>query len=124
MADSLPAIEGYGDFLEEIKTRVQQAQIRAALSVNSELILLYWQIGQDILQKQQEQSWGTKVIAQLSEDLREAFPDMKGFSRRNLEFMRSLALAYQDEPIAKQLVSQIPWGHNIRILQKVDTLIA
>jgi len=87
------AAEGYAEFLQALKTRIQQAQVRAALSVNRELVLLYWHIGREILQKQQVQGWGAKVIDRLAKDLRREFPDMKGFSPRNLKYMRALAEA-------------------------------
>jgi len=103
--------------LEDLKTHIRSAQIRAAVSVHRELILLYWDIGRQILVRQKNEGWGAKVIERLSLDLRRDFPDMKGFSPRNLLFMRSFAEAYPDQKIVKQLVSQIPWGHNIRILQ-------
>ena len=83
--------EGYADWLAELKTRIHSAQQRAALAVNRELVLLYWQIGRDILARQAEQGWGAKVIERLSQDLRAAFPDMQGFSRANLMYMRTCA---------------------------------
>jgi predicted nuclease of restriction endonuclease-like (RecB) superfamily len=102
--------------LQNLKERIRHAQVRAALSVNRELILLYWQIGREILNRQQQHGWGAKVIERLSADLRRAFPDMKGFSPRNLKYMRAFAEAYPDEQFVQQLVAQIPWGHNVRIL--------
>ncbi|MBU2523659.1 DUF1016 family protein [Patescibacteria group bacterium] len=112
----------YSVFLEGLKKRVRIAQVKAVLSVNCELVFLYWSIGRDILVKQEELGWGAKVIDNLSNDLSRAFPDMKGFSPRNLKFMRSFAEAYLDEQIVKQLASQIPWWHNIRILQQIKDL--
>jgi predicted nuclease of restriction endonuclease-like (RecB) superfamily len=109
-------IFGYEDFLGELKTRISLAQLRAVLAVNKELILLYWQIGRDILQRQQQQGWGAKVINRLATDLQQAFPEMKGFSPRNLKYMRAFAEAYPDEQIVQQPVAQIPWGHNVHIL--------
>ena len=113
----LPA--GYAGFLADLKTRIRSAQVKAAFSANRELILLYWDIGRRILERQREEGWGTKVIDRLSADLRQTFPDMRGISPRNLVFMRAIGEAYPDKAIVKQLVSQIPWGHNIRILQMV-----
>jgi predicted nuclease of restriction endonuclease-like (RecB) superfamily len=69
--------------------RIHTAQQRATLAVNRELVLLYWQIGRDILARQAAQGWGAKVIERLAQDLRTAFPDMKGFSPRNLKYMRA-----------------------------------
>ncbi|NER49017.1 MAG: DUF1016 domain-containing protein [Symploca sp. SIO1A3] len=111
--------ENYDEFLRDLKERIRKAQIRAAVSVNRELVLLYWQIGRDILIRQQEQGWGAKVIDQLAKDLKKSFPEMKGFSSRNLKYMRTLSEAYPDELIVQQLVAQIPWGHNVRILDTV-----
>ena len=85
--------KGYGAWLASLKTRIHSAQQRAALAVNRELVLLYWQIGRDILTKQAEQGWGAKVITRLAHDLRTAFPEMKGFSRANLLYMRAFAQA-------------------------------
>lgn len=114
-----PEEENYAAFLSDLKTRIRQAQTKAALAVNRELVLLYWHIGQDILQRQQQQSWGSKVIDRLAKDLKREFPDMKGFSPRNLKYMRAFAEAYPDEQIMQQLVAQIPWGHNVRLLDQV-----
>ncbi|MFW9263675.1 DUF1016 N-terminal domain-containing protein [Nostoc sp. CALU 546] len=109
-------MDNYDNFLRELKERIRSAQVRAALSVNRELILLYWQIGRDILLQQQQQGWGAKVIERLARDLKQAFPEMKGFSARNLNYMRAFAEAYPDEQIVQQLVALIPWGHNVLLL--------
>ncbi len=91
----LPA--DYAAWLSELKTRIHSAQQRATLAVNRELVLLYWQIGQDILARQNREGWGSKVIERLAQDLRNAFPDMKGFSPRNLKYMRAFAEAWPDK---------------------------
>lgn len=120
MTDSLfPDIANYEAFLSALKQRIRTAQIRAALAVNRELITLYWQIGREILERQQQEGWGTKVIERLAKDLKREFPDMKGFSRSNLLYMRAFAEAYPDEQIVQQVVGQIPWGHNIALLEKL-----
>lgn len=111
--------EGYSDWLTNLKDRIQHAQQRASLAVNRELIQLYWQVGQDILQRQAEQGWGAKVIERLAHDLRTAFPDMKGFSRSNLMYMRAFAEAWPDSDIVQQAVGQLPWGHNLVLLSKL-----
>lgn len=108
---------GYPALLEDLKARIRSAQQKAAVAVNRELILLYWEIGRRILESQRQEGWGAKVVDRLGADLRQAFPEMTGFSPRNLLFMRGLAEAFPDSQIVKQLVSQIPWGHLIRILQ-------
>ena len=89
-------LDDYSNWLVELKTRIHTAQQRATLAVNHELIALYWQIGRDILTRQSEQGWGAKVIERLAHDLRIAFPEMKGFSRANLMYMRAFAEAWQD----------------------------
>ena len=73
------------------------------------MILLYWKIGQSILERQRESSWGSKVIDQLAKDLAKALPEMKGFSARNLKYMRTFAEAYPDEAIVQRWVAQLPW---------------
>ena len=115
----LPVPEGYAPWLEELKGRIHTAQQRAALAVNRELVLLYWQIGRDILQRQAAQGWGSKVIERLAHDLRVAFPGMKGFSRANLMYMRAFAEAWPDAEIVQQAVGQLPWGHNLVLLTKL-----
>jgi predicted nuclease of restriction endonuclease-like (RecB) superfamily len=109
----------YTSWLTELKVRIQQAQQRATLAVNRELIALYWQLGKDILSRQAQQGWGAKVIERLSRDLRVAFPEMKGFSRANLLYMRAFAEAWPDFEIVQQAVGQLPWGHNIILLTRL-----
>ena len=111
----------YAEFLQLLKERVRNAQVKAALSVNRELVLLYWKIGREILERQKTQGWGAKVIERLSKDLRSEFPEMKGFSLRNIKYMRALAESYADEEFVQQVVAQIPWGHNVRILDYLKT---
>ena len=119
MADNLSIPEEYNDFLRELKERIRSAKVRVALSINRELVLLYWQIGQDILNRQQQQGWGAKVIDLLSADLRKAFPEMKGFSARNLKYMRSFAEAYPDWQLVQEVLALITWYHNIALIEKV-----
>src|SRR5579884_1539274 len=116
-SDLLP--RGYEALLQDLKQRIQSAQLRASVSVNRELVLLYWSIGREILLRQAQENWGTKVIDRLADDLKRAFPSMKGFSPRNLKYMRALAEAWPDEQFVQQAVAQIPWGHNVRILDYV-----
>jgi predicted nuclease of restriction endonuclease-like (RecB) superfamily len=111
--------EGYGDWLADLKSRIHNAQQRATLAVNRELVQLYWQIGNDILTRQAQQGWGAKVIERLAHDLRTAFPDMKGFSRANLMYMRAFAEAWPDAAIVQQAVGQLPWGHNLVLLTRL-----
>ncbi|MEM7796256.1 MAG: PDDEXK nuclease domain-containing protein [Cyanobacteria bacterium P01_C01_bin.118] len=111
--------DAYERFLTELKTLIKTSQIKAALAVNSELILLYWKIGRDILQRQQQEGWGSKVIDRLSQDLKREFPTMKGFSPRNLKYMRAFAEANSDSQIVQEILAQITWYHNIALLEKV-----
>jgi predicted nuclease of restriction endonuclease-like (RecB) superfamily len=111
--------EGYDALLQEIKERVRAAQIRAMVVVNSEAILLNWSIGQDILHKQKTEGWGAKVIERLSRDLKSAFPEMQGFSRTNLLYMRAFATAWPDVEIIQRVVGRLPWRQNIALLDKL-----
>ena len=112
---------GYVDWLSDLKARIHTAQQRAALAVNRELVLLYWQIGRDILARQEEQGWGAKVIERLARDLRNAFPQMKGFSPRNLKYMRAFAEAWPDSGFVQEVLAQLPWYHQLALLDKLRT---
>ena len=114
-----PSPEGYTDWLVDLKSRIHNAQQHAALAVNRELLQLYWHIGRDILARQAQQGWGAKVIERLAHDLRTAFPEMKGFSRANLMYMRAFAEAWQNEEFVQQAVGQLPWGHNLVLLTRL-----
>lgn len=116
-----PPPAGYTDWLADLKGRIHTAQQRATLAVNRELVLLYWQIGRDILARQADQGWGAKVIDRLAHDLRTAFPDMKGFSPRNLKYMRAFAEAWPDAEFVQQAAAQLPWGHNLVLLDRLNT---
>jgi predicted nuclease of restriction endonuclease-like (RecB) superfamily len=96
---------GYVEFLQEVKARVQNAQVRAALAVNHELVLLYWGIGAEISQRMRQNLWGTKVVDRLADDLKKEFPSMQGFSLRNLRYMRTFAEAWEGA-IVQQPVGQ------------------
>lgn len=113
--------EGYNEWLKELKDRIQTAQQRSTLAVNRELLHLYWQIGKEILSRQNRAGWGSKVIDRLAHDLQNSFPGMKGFSRANLMYMRSFAKAWKEEQIVQQAVGQLPWGHNLVLLTKLKT---
>ncbi len=113
------APEGYQSLLVDLKERIRAAQVRAALSVNRELIALYWQIGRLIVARQEEYGWGTQVIDRLAADLRQSFPDMKGFSTRNLRYMRAFAATYPDMDVVQQVAARLPWGHTMRLLDTV-----
>jgi len=111
--------DGYDQTLRHLKDQVRQARVKAALSVNRELVLLYWEIGRTILEQQHQQGWGAKVIDRLAQDLQQEFPDMQGFSARNLKYMRAFAEAYPAETIVQGSLAQIPWYHNIALLEKL-----
>jgi predicted nuclease of restriction endonuclease-like (RecB) superfamily len=119
-ATILPA--GYAAWIADVKLRIRAAQQRAALAVNKELLQLYWQIGRDILDRQAEAGWGTGVLSRIEADLRVEFPEMRGFSRSNLAYMRAFAEAWPDpNVIVQRFVGQLPWGQNITLLTKLKT---
>lgn len=112
-------MDGYQVLLRELKVRIRTARLQAALAVNEELILLYWSIGREILERQAREGWGSRVIDRLSADLRQDFPDMTGLSARNLKYMRALAEAHPDREFVQQVVARLPWGHVVRLLETV-----
>ncbi len=114
-----PSPADYLEFLTELKNRIRAAQTKAAIFVNRELTLLYYRIGCSILARQHKEGWGAKVIDHLSRDLRLAFPEMKGFSPRNLKYMRAFAEAYPKEAFVQEVLAQITWYHNITLLDKI-----
>lgn len=116
-SNSLP--KSYNETLIKIKERIRGAQIKASLKVNEELIKLYWDIGKTIVEKQQKEGWGAKVIEKMSIDLRSSFPRMAGLSPRNLLYMKQFVEAYHDLEITQQVAAQIPWGHNLVLLDKI-----
>jgi predicted nuclease of restriction endonuclease-like (RecB) superfamily len=113
MTKTLQAPPGYAALLKDIKGRVRTAQVRAALAVNRGLILLYWSIGRDILDRQKVEGWGTKVIERLAKDLGTEFLGIEGFSPRNLKYMRAFAEAWPEKQFVQQVITQLPWGHRV-----------
>ena len=115
----------YRSWVNELKSKFQRLQLKAAVAVNTTLLEFYWELGKDILDKQRNSVWGDGFLAQLSRDLSAEFPEIKGFSKRNLEQIRRWVHFWStDTPIAKQAASQlfsIPWWHNVVILSKCDT---
>jgi predicted nuclease of restriction endonuclease-like (RecB) superfamily len=111
--------QGYARVFAAMKQRIERERLRAVLSANAAMVLLYWDIGRMILERQDSAGWGAKVIDRLSQDLRAAFPDMKGFSPRNLKYMRAFASAWPDPSIVQQLAAQIPWFHHCVLLDRV-----
>ncbi|XZE53974.1 PDDEXK nuclease domain-containing protein [Planctomycetaceae bacterium SH139] len=132
MSDLIPN-EEYRDWLATIKSRVQSSQIKAAIAVNSAMLELYWFLGEQIIERQETAKWGDGFLKQMAKDLSAEFPEIKGFSHRNLKYMRQWVrfwtasieigqqVVAQLPPEAPQLVAQIPWGHNLRILDKLST---
>lgn len=113
--------DGYVEWLASLKNQIHSAQLRAALAVNTELLSLYWRIGKEILERRVQVSWGAKVIDRLSHDLRAEFPQMRGFSTRNLKYMSVFAREWPEFTIGQQPVAQLPWGHNLVLLTKLAT---
>ena len=116
---SLHLDQNYKHFLTNIKGRLKTAQIRAALAANSELIKFYWELGTDLIEKQKNHQWGAHFLEQFSHDMRQNFPEMQGFSVRNLQRMKQFSTFYPDLLITTQAVSQLPWGHITRLMQMV-----
>ncbi|WP_187436051.1 PDDEXK nuclease domain-containing protein [Bradyrhizobium hipponense] len=113
--------QSYSAFVGDLKRKIAEARHRAGLSVNRELILLYWTVGRDILFRQEQEGWGAKVIDRLAGDLGRAFPEMTGLSARNLKYMRAFAEAWPDGEFVQQVVALLPWGHNVRLLDAVKS---
>lgn len=132
MKQALIQNKAYSNWLKELKQKVRLVQIKAAVKVNSELLRFYWELGRDIVDKQKNTKWGDGFLKQLSQDLSSTFPDMKGFSKRNLELIRKWYRFWSDNTlIAKQLATQtesvhiipifqIPWWHNVVIITKIQ----
>jgi predicted nuclease of restriction endonuclease-like (RecB) superfamily len=104
----------YAEFLDGLK-KIASARYQAARTVNQELVLLYWDIGKSTLDKQEQKGWGKKVIQQIARDLAQAFPEMKGFSERNLDYMCTLARLWPDRQITQKLASKTPWEQSVGI---------
>jgi len=120
--DLIPNTSEYNQWIEEVKTEIRKAQIKAAISVNYELLNLYWKIGKSISKKVEIEKWGTSVVENLSKELQKYFPNQQGFSRSNLFSMKKWYEFYANSGLellkVQQLVGQIPWGHNVLIITK------
>ena len=123
------ANQEYENTLADLKKRIRESQLKAAVSVNKELISLYWSIGKTIVERQEKNGWGTKLVEKLARDLQNEFPGVEGFSRRNVYNMRAFYREYRIvQPVAAQIedvdhlgvLIQIPWSHNIILLSKLD----
>lgn len=120
--DLLP--KSYPELLKVLKDHIQKTQLRAAFTVNLELIKLYWSIGKAIVEKQKKEKWGTKIIEKLGRDLQKAFPGIQGFSRANIFYMRSFYFAYEkvQQPVGQfenLPIFHIPWGHNVILISRL-----
>ncbi|MBI5002219.1 DUF1016 domain-containing protein [Candidatus Woesearchaeota archaeon] len=115
--------DDYFTLLSRLKKRIQEAQVKAVISVNRELVFLYWEIGRNILERQTKEGWGSKVIDRLSCDLTKSFPEMKGFSPRNLKYMRRFAEEYANKEIVQEVLAQLTWYHNITLLEKINNSV-
>lgn len=116
--ESIPSAE-YSEWLQMLKGRIEGAQGRAALAVNTELVSLYWTIGDEIIRRQEEHGWGARIVDRLAQDLRISYPEMRGFSPRNLKYMRKFAMEWPREAIVQGSLAQLPWYHHIALLDKV-----
>lgn len=113
--------EEYEVWIQSLKARIQQAQVKACLAVNSELTMLYWDIGYSILEKQNKEGWGTKVVERMSADLKQAFPGMTGWSPRNLKYMRAFAESWERKEIVQAPLAQLPWYHHITLMEHLKS---
>ena len=112
--------DSYAQFIEKLKDKIQQQRISIVLNANTGMICLYWNIGQAILQKQADEGWGAKVIDRIAADIKAAFPEMSGFSPRNIKYMRKFAKCWPDFEFVQQVVAQIPWRTNRILLDKLN----
>ena len=116
--DEVIEVVGYGDFLHEVKTQVRQRQLQALRAVNSEMLALYWWLGENISRRQSAQGWGKAVVENLARDLQTEFPGRNGFSARNLWNMLDFYRAYEDKPKLQPLVAEISWAKNLLIMAR------
>lgn len=120
----------YTETLEQLKRTIHESQLRAIISVNKELVLLYWNIGRTICQKQEQDGWGSGVIERLGSDIQKAFPGIEGFSRTNIFRMRAFYTSYAKSPPAggqfadspPEILLSIPWRHNSALIEKLKDI--
>lgn len=112
--------DGYLEFINDIKEKIKKQRMTIVLNANSNMICLYWSIGKAILEKQEKEGWGAKVIDRMAQDLKDAFPDMSGFSPRNIKYMRKFAECWPDYEIVQRVVAQLPWRTNLKLMDKLD----
>jgi predicted nuclease of restriction endonuclease-like (RecB) superfamily len=123
---SVPAVEServmpkdYAEFISELKNRIKEQRLKTIISVNSSLLMMYWEIGKAILEKQKFAGWGAKVIDRMSYDLKTEFPDLQGFSPRNLKYMRKFAENWPEKEFVQATLAQISWYHNLALMEKL-----
>lgn len=119
VASELP--RSYAVVLDEIKKLIRTERLRVVIAANAAMVLLYWDIGRLILERQGKEGWGAKVVDRLSADLREEYPDMRGLSSRNLKYMRAFASAWPQRGFVQEALAQIPWYHHIALLEKCSS---
>ena len=112
---------GYVEWLGELKSRIRTERLRIVLASNTAMVMCYWDLGQSIREKQGAAGWGARVIDRLACDLRDAFPDMKGFSPRNLKYMRAFATAWPDRTFVQEVLARLTWYHILALLEKLKT---
>lgn len=112
--------EWYPELLESVSRRIVVGRSKALYAANRETLASYWAIGKDLLQRETQEGWGSKVVTRLSTDIRSAFPEVRGFSPRNLRYMKSFAQAWPDSEMLQQPVATLPWGHNVILLEKLS----
>jgi predicted nuclease of restriction endonuclease-like (RecB) superfamily len=133
MTSILKSNKEYKVWFSDLKLRIRRSQLKASVKVNAELMDLYWSMGRDIIEKQETAKWGDGFIKQLSADLKKEFPDIQGFSVRNIKYIRQWYVFYNQQNIVgqqavaqfelvQQLVAQIPWGHNLKIISKCKSI--
>ena len=121
LPEALSALpDGYPAFIQAIKEKIASERIKSVLSANADMVLMYWDIGRSILERQKNEGWGAKIIDRMSYDLKQAFPEMQGFSPRNLKYMRKFAESWSDPELVQRTVAQIPWRSNITLLDKLS----
>ncbi|WP_426297894.1 PDDEXK nuclease domain-containing protein [Arthrobacter sp. R-11] len=122
--EATPAVSGmpdwYPELLASVSRQIRAGRSRAISAANREMLLAYWSIGKELSARESAEGWGSKVVTRLSADVRSAFPEAKGFSPRNLRYMKSFAQAWPDFPMLQQPVATLPWGHNVVLLDKLD----
>jgi len=112
--------KGYADLLAELKVRIKSERLRVVMASNAAMVILYWDIGKRILERQSSEGWGARTIDRLSHDLRRAFPEMSGFSPRNLKYMRAFAASWPEQQIVQEALARLTWYQNLALLEKLS----